>query len=114
MSATLAAPGQIAILAPTGKDGALTARVLQDAGIATVICRDAACLQAALEEGVDVLLVAEEALDYRGMASLAEALQHQPPWSDLPVLLVSRHQADSPTVEVALARLGNVTLLERP
>jgi signal transduction histidine kinase/ActR/RegA family two-component response regulator len=114
MSAAQASPGQIAILAPTGKDGALTANVLKDAGIETVVCRDFSCLQTALEEGVDVLLIAEESLDNGNMAALLGALRRQPAWSDVPLLLIARHEADSITVETALACLGNVTLLERP
>jgi signal transduction histidine kinase len=106
--------GLVAVLAPTGKDGTLTASVLHSAGIETLVCRDFTRLSSALAEGVDVMLVAEEGLHGQNIVSLAEALTRQPAWSDLPVLLVARPQADSLTVKAALASLGNVTLLERP
>ena len=38
----------------------------------------------------------------------------QPPWSDLPVLVLTRSGADSAEVRAATRNLGNVTLLERP
>ncbi len=38
----------------------------------------------------------------------------QPPWSDLPVLILTRPGADSAETEEAVRTLGNVTLLERP
>ena len=38
----------------------------------------------------------------------------QPPWSDLPVLVLTRPGADSPESAEAVRTLGNVTLLERP
>ena len=41
-------------------------------------------------------------------------MARQPPWSDLPVLVLTYQGADSPEVSDALAMLGNVTLLERP
>jgi len=58
--------------------------------------------------------VAEEAVANGGMQALATALSPQEPWSDLPVLLLTRFRADSATVARALETLGNVTLLERP
>jgi signal transduction histidine kinase/CheY-like chemotaxis protein len=45
---------------------------------------------------------------------LAAFIANQPPWSDLPVLLLTGQGADSITVARALQSLGNVTLLERP
>ena len=41
-------------------------------------------------------------------------LAGQPPWSDLPVLLLTRAGADSQIAAQTLRTLGNVTLLERP
>uniref|UniRef100_UPI00374DD99E response regulator n=1 Tax=Undibacterium sp. TaxID=1914977 RepID=UPI00374DD99E len=35
-------------------------------------------------------------------------------WSDLPVIVLTKHGPDSPSVRRAVADLGNVTLLERP
>ena len=46
--------------------------------------------------------------------TLADLVAGQPPWSDLPMLILTRPGADSATVSGAVASLGNVTLLERP
>ena len=46
--------------------------------------------------------------------SLREILAAQPPWSDLPVLVLTRSGADSAELDEAVRTLGNVTLLERP
>jgi signal transduction histidine kinase/ActR/RegA family two-component response regulator len=48
------------------------------------------------------------------MERLANVLRAQPPWSDLPVLLLTRWGADSETAGNAVRTLGNLTLLERP
>jgi signal transduction histidine kinase len=106
--------GLVAILAPTGKDAALTAAILAKAAIQTRVCADFGCAEEVLAEGADVLLIAEEALDGRKLQHLADLLGQQAPWSDLPILVVARPQADSPLIARALEHLGNVTLLERP
>lgn len=105
---------RVAILTPTGRDGPLTAALLGEGNIDSVICTDIASAGRLIEEGVGCLLVAEEAVLSSGMTSLALALSHQPPWSDLPVLLLTRYGADSATVGLALQSFSNVTLLERP
>lgn len=105
---------RVAILTPTGKDAQLTAAVLRESEIETAICRDIACVEEAIQEGLGSLLVAEEALGDRKLEALATALCIQPPWSDLPVLLLTRYGADSSLVNQALQVLNSVTLLERP
>ncbi|MFL6694779.1 MAG: sensor histidine kinase, partial [Ramlibacter sp.] len=41
-------------------------------------------------------------------------MQHQPAWSDLPVLVMAKRGADSLEAQRAVEHLGNVTMLERP
>jgi signal transduction histidine kinase/CheY-like chemotaxis protein len=114
MTDSLWADATVLILAPTGKDAALTAATLGKAAIKTQICHDFEGIHRAIAQPADVLLIAEEALDHRRLQILADALARQPPWSDLPILLVARPGADSPLIAAALNCLGNVTLLERP
>jgi signal transduction histidine kinase/CheY-like chemotaxis protein len=45
---------------------------------------------------------------------LSRHLQHQPAWSDLPVLVMAKRGADSLEAQRAVEHLGNVTMLERP
>jgi signal transduction histidine kinase len=101
------------ILAPSGKDAALIAAALKRSGIDTFACTDIACLAGELEKGAAAILVEEEALVRRG-DDLVAIVDEQPPWSDLPILLLTRPGSDSSLVTWALSNLGNVTLLERP
>ena len=105
---------RVMILAPTGKDASLTKAMLGEAEIDSIVCPDISCVQQAITEGAGVLLIAEEAIAGGGLNAVANSLSWQEPWSDLPVLLLSRYGADSTTVASALQVLGNVTLLERP
>jgi PAS domain S-box-containing protein len=105
---------RILVLAPTAKDAALTKSVLDGNSIPCEVCSDIPALIQECQAGVGGLLVAEEVLLNSDSSQLVAMIAHQPPWSDLPVLLVTRQGIDSPAIGPALASLGNVTLIERP
>ena len=104
---------RVLLLTPTARDAANTRAILADAGIPSEICRDLPRLCREIEAGAAAALLAEEELAGGGEA-LADVLGRQPPWSDLPILLLARGGARSPVALRAVASLGNVTLLERP
>jgi len=108
---------RVLVLAPSGRDGALAAQVLEQARIDTAICGDAGALIAGLVEGAGAALVAEEALTADVLARLMAALQAQPPWSDFPIIIFTAKASTAKQNRRALeafAGLGNVTVLERP
>lgn len=105
---------RVVMLLATSRDAALTGHVLAQAGLRSVACASVQELDAAIGEGVGAVLVCEEALSGGARGVLVRAVERQPPWSDLPVLVLTRSGADSPDVSDALYELGNVTLLERP
>jgi signal transduction histidine kinase/ActR/RegA family two-component response regulator len=104
---------RLLILAPFGRDASLIESMLGKEAVACVACRDSAALIREIERGAGAVILTEEALaDHE--TGLSAHIARQPPWSDLPVLLLTRHGADSPIAGWALETLGNVTLLERP
>ena len=108
----------VAILTPTGSDGRVAKRVLESAGMVTVVCSsmDEVCDLIAQEQA-GVLLVAEEALAPSARVELVECLDQQPSWSDLPIILMTGEGELSSSLPKALSGVtvkGNVTLLERP
>jgi len=105
---------RVFILAPTGKDSALTASVLERAGVTCVSSPSVEEICEGLEHGGGAVLLAEEAVSDDRISSLKEWLARQPPWSDLPLLVLARPWADSAAVSMAMEVLGNVTVLERP
>jgi signal transduction histidine kinase/ActR/RegA family two-component response regulator len=105
---------RVLIHAPLGRDGALAAEVLAHAGLEARVCAGLDELAQQLERGAGCVLLVEEALAAGGFRLLREHVARQPNWSDLPILLLTHREADSPTVRQAVAELGNVTLLERP
>ena len=98
----------------TARDATLTAGLLQRAGIDSVECKSAAQMVAETRIGAGALLIAEEVLGEAEMPDLVELLRKQPPWSDLPVLIVASPGAVSTTIIEAMDVLANVTVVERP
>src|SRR5688500_5769558 len=110
-------PAPVLILTPTGRDAALAAEALADAGVASEICRDLAQLSARIGEDAAAVLLAEEALSAAELPQLLESLRAQPTWSDLPLLILTSAGQREDTASVEVLKLfgpsGNVTLLER-
>jgi len=105
---------RILIYAPTGQDAPLAAKVLAMAHIDSHVCATLAELGRQLELGVGAVLTVEEALAPGAYQLLQGCVTRQPDWSDLPIVLLTHHGADSPTVRQAVAGLGNLSLMERP
>jgi PAS domain S-box-containing protein len=112
-----ASSSRVLILAPVGRDAALTRSVLDRAGVESLVCSDLEDLQQNLAEGAGAAAITEEALIGRDMSGLVEWIVQQPSWSDFPfvVLLEPGTSAETGGPERgALQQSGNLTLLERP
>ena len=105
---------RVLVLAPTSKDAHLTRSVLERAGVICVCCSTLDQVTEELEAGAGAVLLAEEAVSPETKSSLTKWVAGQPPWSDLPVVILARVGADSASVAQAMDLLGNVTVLERP
>ena len=110
-------PGErVLILAPVGQDARLMAELLTRHRFQAQICNwlDDCCAQ--LQSNAGVLVLTEEALELANVSELLQALKTQPPWSELPVIILTTGGASrlSRLLELAAAAAGSVTLLERP
>jgi PAS domain S-box-containing protein len=88
--------------------------MLAEKGVVCVVCDSVSHLTSELDLGAGAVILAEEALVRDDIRPLADFINRQPPWSDLPILLITRQGSDSPAVDEGSKLLGNVTLLERP
>ncbi len=109
----LAVQERVLILAPTKRDGEISAELLKQAGIASQICSNLASLAVELGHGAGALVVTEDALAQSPESPLYIALDGQPAWSELPVIALVRNSSDG-AIDKQLKLLGHVTLLERP
>jgi len=108
---------EILIFAPTGNDGPVTATFLEHLGHAVHICRDMTELCREIEKDCNLILLAEETLNLASVQILGEALARQPPWSDIPITVItSGGEASSERLRIltSMGTRANVGLLERP
>ena len=94
-------------------DGEVTAGLLEDSDAVCIRCADVDELLQRIEPPVGAILIAEEMLTAELVERLAQRLMLQPPWSDLPVLVVAQAE-HHPGLMAALGGLGSVSLLRRP
>ena len=111
------AENRVLVLAPSGNDARLTKQVLGGARIQAKICREVSDLCRELDNQCAAIILAEETLRASSLNALVANLARQPPWSDLPLIIItSGGEADKDKLR-RMAVFGpgsNVTLLERP
>ncbi|MDF0732995.1 response regulator [Pseudomonas entomophila] len=110
MAAALALDERALILAPD-KLGTATSRLLTRAGIGCRVTANVVDLGPWLDEGVGLVIVAEQAMVQDAPSPLQQFIDLQPVWSDLPVVLLTLTTADH---RPAWDRLGNLTRLACP
>ncbi len=68
-----------------------------------------------LTAGAGLAIIADEALRGSNLGPLLALMEQQPAWSDIPIVLLTRHGGPDQNPSTRLgAHLGNVTFLERP
>jgi signal transduction histidine kinase/FixJ family two-component response regulator len=105
------------ILAPTGRDAAVAAALIKEAGFFANFCGNIAALMHEIERGAGLAVIADEAIKTADLRGLTRWLSDQPSWSDFPIVLLTR-QGGGPERNPDAVRLGqvlgNVTFIERP
>ncbi|HEX8371417.1 MAG TPA: ATP-binding protein [Chthoniobacterales bacterium] len=107
----------ILILAPLGRDAELASMALSQVGYSPAACRNVGELVERLSGPCGAAIIAEESLASGNLNPLTDVLRAQPPWSDLPVIILTNGR-DATDLSQPLLKLfspqGNITLLERP
>lgn len=106
---------KLVVVTPNEPDRVAAASVFADQRLETVAC--AALRELAPLEVADIgcVVLVEEALAEPEVEAFRESLQAQPPWSDLPILLIAaRDSSLSAVVEGLFPESGNVAVLQRP
>jgi DNA-binding NtrC family response regulator len=109
--------GPVLILAPTGRDAETVQILLGREGIDCRVCPALQALGSAIGSDTGAVLLVDEAFIRADLAPLTEKIAAQPPWSDLPFIVLTRSgpAARRMVAELHLPKvLGNVIFLERP
>src|SRR6185369_10619977 len=87
---------------------------LAEEGVEATSCRSVEELCSELLRGAGMVIIAGELLSGEVVAQLRECLARQPPWSDIPIIVVAG-AADQAVGPVSLFEdLGSVAVLNRP
>ena len=107
---------RVIIIAPVGQDAAAMATLLNTQGFETQICNGSAEYSRQMMDSAGALLLTEEALESAQGSLLLDFLKAQPPWSELPLIILTSggESRRAGLLDLAAAAAGSVTLLERP
>ena len=107
---------RVIIIAPVGQDATAIASFLDAQGFETQICNGSDEYSRQITDGAGVLLLTEEALESVQGSLILEALKAQPPWSELPLIILTSGDESrrAGLLDLAATAAGTVTLLERP
>jgi signal transduction histidine kinase len=108
---------RVIIIAPVGQDAESMAALLDAKGFETQICHvlnEEYFRQ--ITDSAGALLLTEEALESAQGSLLLDVLKAQPPWSELPLIILTSggESRRARLLNLAAAAAGTVTLLERP
>jgi signal transduction histidine kinase len=107
---------RVLIIAPVGQDAEAMAALLNAEGFETQICHWLDEYSRQITDRAGVLLLTEEALESPQGSLLLDAVKAQPPWSELPLIILTSggESRRAGLLNLAAAAAGSVTLLERP
>ena len=107
---------RVLIVAPVGQDASAMATRLDADGFCSRICGDLTECAREVVAGAGALLLTEEALELSQLSVLLETLKGQPPWSELPLIILTTGGESnlSRLLDLTASAAGSVTLLERP
>ena len=107
---------RVIIIAPVGQDAEAMAALLDAEGFETQICHGSDEYSRQITDSAGALLLTEEALESPQGSLLLDVLKAQPPWSELPLIILTSggESRRAGLLNLAAAAAGTVTLLERP
>ena len=105
---------RVLILAPTARDGQMTASLLAKEGMHAQVCPNLDALCAEMVAGAACLIVTQEVVLSDPAETLHHALAAQPEWSDVPIVMLTPPGDDRAAILDRLEEVGHMTLIKRP
>lgn len=109
-----ASSSRVLLLVTTRKDADITRRLLSEVGLVGCPCETLHGLEVEMEEGASALLMTEESIIGWNIDDLVALLTPEQKGADIPTVLLTRGGTRSAVASTLLAKLHNLTILERP
>ena len=105
---------RVLVLAPTARDATSSRDLLAGASVPSFLCGTIADVCREIDLGAGAAIVTAESVLGDKAGCLAQRLKSQPPWSDLPVIVLTTPEPDSPRLLRLLEDVGPMMLMKRP
>jgi signal transduction histidine kinase/ActR/RegA family two-component response regulator len=105
---------RVLVLPPTRRDGDVTCAMLRNVGLDCDVVGNARMLASRLSTSIGAVVLTDAVVGDPDLSSVMDALDHQPQWSDVPVILLSRPVQQSHNDKRRFGKLTNLTVLDRP
>jgi PAS domain S-box-containing protein len=105
---------RVLVLPPTRRDGDVTCVLLRNVGLDCDVVGSARALAAQLQTSIGAVVMTDAVILDPDLGSVMDAVERQPQWSDVPVILLSRPELQSPADKSRFSKLTNLTVLDRP
>lgn len=105
---------KVLILPPTRRDGDVTCALLRQAGLDCGVVANASVLASQISAPMGAIVLTDAVVSDPGLRFVLDAIDSQPQWSDVPVILLSRPELQSEIDKKRFEKLTNLTLLDRP
>jgi signal transduction histidine kinase/ActR/RegA family two-component response regulator len=105
---------RVLIYPPSRRDGEVTRQLLEREGLKCRVCFTSAALAEEISGGAGAVVLTDAALNTPHFDQVLTELARQPPWSDLPLVLLCEMGPQSQVAARIIQSLTNVTLLDRP
>ena len=105
---------RVLILAPTHKDGIVTAQFLASKKVLSHVCRSLQEICDEFSKGAGAIIVTEEAVLQDKDELFKDALFNQEEWSDIPVIVLTVSGRDFSSTLARLEEIGHMTAIKRP
>jgi signal transduction histidine kinase/CheY-like chemotaxis protein len=106
---------RVMVVTPNDADSTIASHFLGAEGIEAHACRSLAQLVELPQDEIGCAILVEEALVEPDVTQFQASVREQPPWSDLPLLLIASEATPlAALAERVFPRSGNITLLQRP
>jgi PAS domain S-box-containing protein len=104
---------KVLVLPPTRRDGDVTCALLKNAGLDCEVVANGHSLASQMIS-VGAVVLTDAAVNDPGFRLVLDAIECQPRWSDVPFILLTRPDEQSPIDKRRFQKLTNLTILDRP
>ena len=104
---------RVLVLPPTRRDGDVTCAMLRNVGLDCDVVGNARMLASQLSTSIGAVVLTDAVVGDPDLSSVMEVLDHQPQWSDVPVILLSRPVGQSHNDKRGFGKLTFLSVLDR-